>query len=89
MESDVSTGFAVRPRTIGNQVELEITPRISQLNSRNFIDFNTLSTTVRVGVGEWIDIGSLMQTKDEVSRKILGAADSYSTSDQSLKVKVD
>lgn len=86
---DVSTGFAVRPRSIGNQVELEITPRISQLNSRNFIDFNTLSTTVRIGIGEWVDIGSLMQTKDEVSRKILGYADRYNTSDQSLKVKVD
>ncbi|MDE0925629.1 MAG: hypothetical protein OR997_00845 [Methylophilaceae bacterium] len=30
---EVSTGFAVRPRTIGNQVELEVTPRIASLNS--------------------------------------------------------
>lgn len=86
---DVSTGFAVRPRTIGNQVELEITPRISQLNSRNVVDFNTLSTTVRIGIGEWVDIGSLMQTNDDVSRKILGYRDRYSSQSQSLKVKVD
>jgi len=31
---EVNTGFAVRPRTIGNQVELEVTPRIASLNSQ-------------------------------------------------------
>ncbi|MES1987242.1 MAG: secretin N-terminal domain-containing protein, partial [Pseudomonadota bacterium] len=33
---DISTGFSVRPRSIGNQIELEITPRIAQLNQNKY-----------------------------------------------------
>lgn len=86
---DVSTGFAVRPRTIGNQVELEITPRIAKLNSHGYIDFEELSTTVRVALGEWVDIGSTMQNRDDVSRKILGISSSASSQSSGLVIKVD
>lgn len=86
---DVSTGFAVRPRTIGNQVELEITPRIAKLNSHGYIDFEELSTTVRVALGEWVDIGSTMQNRDDVSRKILGFRSSASSENSGLVIKVD
>ncbi|PCI60576.1 MAG: nodulation protein NolW [Methylophilaceae bacterium] len=86
---DVSTGFAVRPRTIGNQVELEITPRIAKRNGLGYIDFEELSTTVRVSLGEWVDIGSTMQNRDDVSRKILGVSNSSSHQNSSLVIKVD
>ncbi|OYY90369.1 MAG: nodulation protein NolW, partial [Methylophilales bacterium 16-45-7] len=36
---NVSTGFSVRPRTVGNQVEIEITPRLTKYNSQQSIDF--------------------------------------------------
>lgn len=71
---EISTGFAVRPRSFGNQVELEITPRIARLNTQGTIDFEELTTTLRVQLGEWVDIGSTMQNHDEVSRKILELA---------------
>lgn len=77
---NIDTGFAVRPRTIGNQVELEITPRFSQINRNGFIDFTTLTTIVRVNRDEWLDIAGIMQQKDEVSRTIL----SWQSSNQSL-----
>lgn len=86
---EISTGFAVRPRTVGNQVELEITPRIAKLNSRGFIDFEELSTTVRVTLGEWVDIGSTMQNHDDVSRKILGFQHNTSQQQSNLVIKVD
>lgn len=86
---EVTTGFAVRPRTIGNQVELEITPRIARLNSHGFIDFETLSTVVRVSLGEWVDLGNTMQQHDDVSRKILGYKQSASSSNANLMIKVD
>ena len=69
---EVSTGFAVRPRSVGNQVELEITSRISKLNGQVIVDFEQLSTTIRVALGSWVDISSTMQANDEISRKILG-----------------
>jgi hypothetical protein len=58
---DFATGFAVRHRSIGNQIELAITPRIAQLNARGFIDFETLTTTVHVTKVEWLNISDIMQ----------------------------
>jgi len=86
---EVTTGFAVRPRTIGNQVELEITPRISSMNQQGFIDFNELSTIVSLNIGEWLDIGGTMQNKDEISRKILGSQSVSNSQNSRLLIKVD
>lgn len=86
---DISTGFAVRPRTIGNMVELEITPRIAQINGQQLIDFEELSTVVRVPLGAWVDIAGVMQQRDEVSQKILSQQSRYSSESSQLKVKVD
>jgi hypothetical protein len=79
----------VRPRTIGNQVELEITPRIVQQNSQGFIDFQELSTILRVSLGEWVDIGATMQKHDDISRKILGFQNTSSQLQSNLIIKVD
>lgn len=86
---EVTTGFAVRPRTIGNQVELEITPRIARVNQLDFIDFEELTTVVRVGIGEWLNIGGTMQNKDQVSNQILGSQSASNTQNSSLYIKVD
>jgi hypothetical protein len=86
---EIRTGFAVRPHTIGNQVELEITPRIARPNSQGFVDFEELTTVVRVALGNWVDIAGTMQTNDEVSRKILGMQSNASQQNSSLMVKVD
>lgn len=86
---EVSTGFAVSPRTIGNQVEVEITPRITNLNSRQTIDFETLTTVIRVNLGEWVNIGQTMQQRDDVSRKILGAQSGTFEDKSNLSIRVD
>ena len=86
---EISTGFAVRPHTVGNQVELEITPRIAKLNSSGYIDFEELTTTLRATLGDWVDIGATMQQNDEVSRKILGVQNVSSQQTTSLTIKVD
>ena len=90
---EITTGFAVRPRTIGDasnkQVELEITPRIAKLNNQGFIDFEDLKTIVNVKLGDWVDIGGTMQTNDDVSRKILGAQSVSSQQQSSLVIKVE
>lgn len=86
---EISTGFAVRPRTVGNQVELAVTPRIARLNQQGFIDFEELTTTLRVTLGDWVDIGATMQQNDEVSRKILGVQNLSSQQKTSLTIKVD
>ena len=86
---EVSTGFAVRPRTLGNEVELEITPRIARTNNQDFIDFEELTTVIRTPLGSWVDIGGTMQQNDEVSRKILGLQSIARQQNSNLSVKVD
>ena len=90
---EMTTGFAVRTRTVGNpnnkQVELEITPRIAKLNSQGYVDFEELSTILRVNLGDWVDIGGSMQTNDDVSRKILGLQNSASRQKSNLIIKVE
>ena len=86
---DIITGFAVRPRLIGNQVELEITPRIAQLNSSGITDFQQLSTVVRVVRGQWLDLGGTMQSRDEVSRFILSRSSAGQSGENNVMIRVD
>lgn len=86
---NISTGFAVRPRSVGAQIELDITPRIAQLNQQGFIDFESLRTVVRVNKGEWFDLGGTMQQNDEVSRAILSFKNKAQTHNHALSIRVD
>lgn len=86
---EISTGFAVHIRSIGEQFELEITPRIAQLNQQGYIDFEELSTKIRVNKGEWIDLGNTMQQKDEVSRAILRSSETQQSQENVLTMRID
>jgi type II secretory pathway component GspD/PulD (secretin) len=86
---DVTTGFAVHPRSIGNQIELEVTPRIAKLNQGVVIDFEELSTVVLINKGEWLDLGGIMQQKDDVSRAILSKQTGNQEQNNQLMIRVD
>ncbi len=70
---EVTTGFEVLPRMRGNQVEIEITPKLSFHRGHLVepVSFRQLGTTVIVGLGKWIDLGSAMGNSNEVTRAIL------------------
>ncbi len=86
---DITTGFAVRPRAIGQEVELQIMPRIARPGVGGVVDFQDLQTTVRVLPGQWFDLGGTMQTRDEVSRTILNQRSSSGERQQKLMIRVD
>lgn len=86
---EVTTGFAVRPRYSGEQVELEITPRIAALSQTGYIDFEALSTIVSVQPGVWFDLGATMHGRDEVSRAILASGSHQERRKLVLRIKVD
>lgn len=86
---DISTGFSVRPHKIGNRVSLEVVPRFASLNNAGFVDFDTLSTVVNVELGQWFDLGGVMQSRDEVSRAILSNRNQTSQETTDLRIKVD
>lgn len=86
---DIDTGFSVRPRSIGNQVELSIAPKFSQLNRAGVIEFESLSTVIRVNRGEWVDIGGMMQQNDDVSRAILNRQSENTLKNEQLFIIVE
>lgn len=86
---NIDTGFAVQAKAIGKQIELEITPRFSQLTQSGMIDFDSLTTVVRANRGEWIDLGAIMQNKDDVSRAILSWQNRYQSLNTQLLIKVE
>lgn len=86
---DISTGFAVWPRTINNMTILEITPSIVSNNNQGYVDFKELTTVINVKIGEWVDIAQTMQSKDAVSRKILGLQSTIETNNSNISIKVD
>ncbi|MGB4812831.1 MAG: secretin N-terminal domain-containing protein [Methylophilaceae bacterium] len=86
---DITTGFSVRPHIMGDQIELEISPRIAKPNQQGMIDFEELGTIVRINKGEWFDLGGTMQQKDVVSRAILSQQNSNQTQSNALFIRVD
>jgi type II secretory pathway component GspD/PulD (secretin) len=86
---DITTGFAVRPRAIGQEVELQIMPRIARPGAGGIVDFQELQTTVRVAPGTWFDLGGTMEARDEVSRTILNQRSSSGVRSQKLMIRVD
>lgn len=86
---DIVTGFSVVPRRVGNEVELEITPRLSSLNGGDVIEFATLKTTVRTVPGTWLNLGGSMHEHDEVSRTILSARREAASRSEGLWVLVE
>lgn len=86
---DIETGFSVRPRLIGNEIELEVRPAFRSLQHMGTVDFEVLSTLIRVPPGQWVDIGATMQQRDEVSRTILGFGDNQSENKHQFRIKAD
>lgn len=86
---DVTTGFTVTPRMIGQMVELEIVPHVASLRQDGSIEFNELATTVRVAPGQWFDLGGTMQQRDEVSQAILAREGSRSDGGTQLWLMVE
>lgn len=70
---DVTTGFDVEPRQIGERVQLMIWPRLVFGSSmgREAVDFQELRTLVTVNPGEWFDLGSSVGSGNAISREIL------------------
>lgn len=70
---DVTTGFDVRPQVRGEQVQLDIIPRVARLSDARhaIVDFRELATTVTVPLGEWIDLGRVLGDGSQINRAIL------------------
>lgn len=88
---DVTTGFEVEPRTIGERIQLTIHPRLAFRSDRGIesVTLREMRTEVIVMPGEWVDLGGTLESASEVNRRILGSARRTGTSDSRFLVRVD
>lgn len=87
----VTTGFDVLPRVRGDQVILEITPRLASVDdpSLGLVSLTELATTVTVRRGEWVDLGELGGTSEAVRRAILESGTQRAGARQTILIKVE
>jgi hypothetical protein len=88
---DIVTGFDVTPHVQGDNVQLQITPRLSRLTNptTSLVNFQEYSTTVVVKPGDWVDIGGLSGNGQEVRRAILSSASSHTGERRTILLKVE
>jgi hypothetical protein len=88
---NVTTGFDVLPRTQGANVHLEITPRLSSLDdpARGLVSFQELTTSVTVKPGEWVDLGQLGGSGEEIRRAIAESGATREDERRTVLIKVE
>lgn len=90
--SDLTTGFAVVPRLTGDQVTVRIEPwsaRAASSVNDGRIDSEAMSTTVRGQLGEWIELGGQLATRDAEIRGIISGIASRRQRSDTLLLKVE
>jgi type II secretory pathway component GspD/PulD (secretin) len=86
----VETGFEVRPIVIGNNVQIEICPRISSFDKQEqVVRLTEAKTTMTVPKGQWVIIGGTSEQSNEVFRDILSYGSSSTSSSLSLSLMVE
>jgi len=88
---DVTTGFEVEPHLLGEQVQMAVTPRLAFRSSRGMqvVSFEELRTVVSVRPGEWVDLGSVAGSANNVNREIFGSTRSTRSENSRFLVRVD
>lgn len=88
---DVTTGFEVEPRILGEQIQLTVTPRLAFRSNQGAqtINFQELGTVVTVKPGEWVDLGGAVESANEVNRQILGTRRSTDSEESRFLIRVD
>lgn len=65
--TEATTGFAVIPRLAGQQVILSVAPWSDKMNGRGQIETQEAVSTVRVNLGEWVELGGVGESSNSSS----------------------
>lgn len=92
---DVTTGFSVLPRVSGDQVVLEISPQREVLtgaqepSSPPVVSSQHIVSTLGGRLGEWIEVGGMLQDERRDDRSILSSASASRQDHRRVWVRVD
>lgn len=81
---EASTGFMVTPRLSGKQVTLDISPWSDKINNNGTLSTQSGHTTIRVKLGQWVEIGGVDEQSQRSSYGTLSR--NYSTENKSMKI---
>ena len=92
---DITSGFYVLPRLAGDRVTLEINPqrdtpaRPEQNLPPGSVNVQQASTTVSGRLGEWIEVGGVVQGVASQQTTILGSTRELSSDNRRILLKVE
>lgn len=87
--TEATIGFAVIPRLAGNQVILSVSPWSDKMNGRGQIETQNAQSTIRVNLGEWVELGGIGENSSSSSNGALVNTRQVGDSQMHILVKVD
>ncbi|MEQ1559965.1 MAG: hypothetical protein ABL933_13635 [Methyloglobulus sp.] len=86
---EATTGFAVTPKLIGEQVNLEVSPWSDHYSGKGQFQTQSAETSIRVNLGEWVDLGGVAETGQSSNNGGLNYNQQFSQNNLHILVKVD
>jgi type II secretory pathway component GspD/PulD (secretin) len=87
--TEATTGFEVIPRLVGQQVILSVSPWSDKMNGRGQIETQNAQSTIRINLGEWVELGGIGETNNSSSNSALVNTRQVGESRMHILVKVD
>ncbi|MBL4621770.1 MAG: hypothetical protein JKY89_05165 [Immundisolibacteraceae bacterium] len=84
-----NSGFAVTAYLNGNLVTLQIRPQKQQFSSTGSLQGQKIGTTLTFPLGQWIEIGSNINTVKTNDHSLLSSTNNRRTQDTSIKIRVE
>jgi type II secretory pathway component GspD/PulD (secretin) len=88
----IETGMEILPVIVGERANIEITPRISRLQTgdpQGVIRFTRSSARLSIPLGQWVEIGGTQQAGNEVLSAIIGSGSGKEHSSLSMLLMVE
>jgi len=86
---EATTGFTVVPRLAGQQVILSVSPWSDKLNNRGQIETQNAQSTLRINLGEWVELGGVNKNSHSSSSGSFVNTHQVGESRMHILVKVD
>ncbi|WP_411726689.1 hypothetical protein [Methyloglobulus sp.] len=86
---EATTGFAVTPRLVGQQVLLDVSPWSDNINAQGQFQTQEANTSIRANLGEWVDLGGVDESTQSSGNTPFGYNRRSGQNNLHILVKVD
>jgi len=86
---EATTGFAVTARLTDHQVTIGVSPWSDKLNSRGTIETQSASTRLRANLGEWVEIGNIIESSQTTKNGYISHRYSTENTKTHILIKVE